>query len=295
MLTRLRRPGVLPAVMLVIIILWALFAVLMLTNTLVKAGSIDDRVEVINGEVAPIDKELDNVVLAEEVADTSGQIREAAAPLSGQLTQTNDSVKGIDSSAKKILSTAGKINGTAKEINVSVQEINGNVNTIGSTLDSVEGNAQSINGSVDGITASFSGTLAEVVTIDDRLVVANGGVDTLLGQIRGASANIANVTDVQVPAIMTNASGIENSPLLLNPMNPTLLNELAAASLLAQERNAAARPAVPAPVPDLAGLPAPVRQPVPEIGGGILPLGSGESESSSGNDSGSILGGLVGP
>ncbi len=284
--------------MLVIIILWALLAVLMLTNTLVKAQKIDARVEVINGEVGPIDNELDNVVLAEEIADTSGQIREAALPLSGQLTQTNDSVKEIDASAETILASAGTINGTVKDINASAQQINGNVNTIGSTLDAVEGNALSVNDSVDGITASFGGTLAEVVAIDDRLVVANGGVDTLLGQIRGASANIANVTDVQVPAIIRNAAAIDGSVLLLN--------ELAAASLMAQERNAAQQQVAPLPLlPDVAGLQrlqAPIQDlPVPDVGGGILPLGqqeseqSGESESSPENDSGSILGGLLGP
>ena len=42
------RPGLLPVIMLVVVIAWALFAVLMLTGTLISAQQIEDRVTVIN-------------------------------------------------------------------------------------------------------------------------------------------------------------------------------------------------------------------------------------------------------
>ncbi len=294
MLTRFRRPGVLPAVMLVIIILWALLAVWMLTNTLVTANQIDNRVEVINGEVGPIDNELDSVVLAGQVAQATEQIRPAAAPLTRQLTTTNEHVVEIDASAEKILETAGLINGTAGEINSTVQQINTNVNSIGGTLNSVESSAVSIGDSVDGINASFGGTLSEVVSIDDRVAMANGQIVTLVDQIRGIGANVANVDNVQVPAILFNAKAIHDNPLLLNTLGEGPIPSLNTLAALGMPAPSAAEQLAPLPVvPDLAELPAPVQLPVPEIAG-VLPLGPQQPQQSAENDSGSILGGLLG-
>ncbi len=295
MVTRLRKPGVLPAIMLVIIVLWALLAVFLLTNTLVNAQQIDNRVEVINGEVGAIDNELDNVVLAQQTSEISGQIREAALPLSGQLTQTNESVRGIDGSAKDILGNTESINGSAKEINSTVQQINGNVDSIGSTLDSIEGNTESINGSVDGITASFGGTLAEVVSIDDGAAGINRRADVVTSQVRGIAANVGNVTDVLAPAIIANSEAIEGSPLLLQDVDAAdtlMLNQLAAEAALPAQPNESDQVA-PLPMPDLSELPAPAQLPEVSEAAPNLPLGPQQSPSPE-NDSGSVLGSVVG-
>ncbi len=289
MLAHLRRPGIIPAIMLLIIVAWALLAVVMLTNTLVSARQIDNRVEVINSEVGPIDNDLDSVVLARKTGEISGRIRAAAVPLGGQLTATNESVKGIDSSAESILARAELINGSAKDINASVQQINANVTAIGSTLNSVEGSAESINGSVDGITASFDATLSEVVSIDDGAAGINRRANTVTSQAQEIAADLDTVTNVLVPAIITNSEAIEGSPLLLNDVDAAgILNQVAAAQALQAPEPSASQPAVPLPVPDIADLTAPLEAPELPIG---EPLLSGPQQPS---DTGSILGSVVG-
>ena len=81
------------------VIAWALAAVLMLTNTLVAAQQIDNRVDRITHTVGPIDRDLDSVNLAAETNRIAGEIRTAANPLSGQAQQIIDATASIDTSA----------------------------------------------------------------------------------------------------------------------------------------------------------------------------------------------------
>src|SRR5918997_1523627 len=93
----------LPGVMLVIIIFWALAAVLMLTGTLINAREIEDTVEVINGEVATtdgIDKDLDNVKELVSVRRDVVDIRDAAEPLTGQADQIIGAAGAINRNAR---------------------------------------------------------------------------------------------------------------------------------------------------------------------------------------------------
>lgn len=289
MLRSLRRPGVLPSIMLVIIILWALLAVLMLTNTLVNAGQIDDRVEVINGEVAPIDNELDAVALAKTTGEISTGIDKAAGPLTGQLTETNNSVRNIDADAEKILATAKTINGTVKEINPTVLTINDNVNSIGSALTSVEGNVLAINDSVNGINGSFTGVIDMVFSIDDRVAAINRRADVIIGHSQGIAANLTRVDEELVPDINSNAAAIRERLLggAMNGGDVAFLNQLAATRALP-----------PAPtglqpvVPDVAKLPAPVQLPqLPDTG---VPLLGAQPQQSPDRDTGSLLGSVTG-
>ena len=55
------KSNALPGLMLVIIVFWALSAVLMLTGTLGAANRIEERVNTIVADVDPIDTELDTV------------------------------------------------------------------------------------------------------------------------------------------------------------------------------------------------------------------------------------------
>lgn len=70
------RLGALPAVMLFVIILWALAAVFMLTRILASAVEIDEQVEIINTQTTPIDKETEGVALAGDTVVISTDILE---------------------------------------------------------------------------------------------------------------------------------------------------------------------------------------------------------------------------
>lgn len=141
----------LPGLVLVILIFWALAAVLMLTGTLINAREIEDTVDVINTQVSPIDEELNNVKVLEETTRSTTKILAAAEPLSGQADQIIGAAGRIDKNAKSILGTAGSINKTAKSINGTVNSINGSVNSIGSSVVSINGTVNSIGGKVASI------------------------------------------------------------------------------------------------------------------------------------------------
>lgn len=141
----------LPGLVLVILIFWALAAVLMLTGTLINAREIDDTVDVINTQVSPIDEELNNVKVLEEVTRSTVKIDASAKPLSGQADEIIGAAGRIDKNVKSILGTAGSINKTAKSINGTVKSINGSVNSIGGSVVSINGTVNSIGGSVGSI------------------------------------------------------------------------------------------------------------------------------------------------
>lgn len=144
----------LPGVMLVIVIFWALAAVLMLTGTLINAREIKDTVDVINTQVSStngIDKDLDNVRQLVKTRKTVAEIRDAAQPLTGQADQIIGAASSINRRAKSILSTAGSINSTARSINSTVRSIGSSVNSIGGTVVQINQRVNTIGASVFSI------------------------------------------------------------------------------------------------------------------------------------------------
>jgi hypothetical protein len=177
---------------LVIVIAFALFAVIQLTRTLLAASQIDDRVKVIVGEVAPIDTELDEVAKLDETARMAEEILAAAQPLTGQAGQIVDLTTTIDQSATSILNTVGPING-------NVSNILGNVGPINSS-------AKEINGELSGI-------LPEVREIDVGVAEINRRASLVIDQtipIQGDLANISRLVD----SIEISAESICNSPAI---------------------------------------------------------------------------------
>ena len=143
---------------LAIVIAFALYAVIQLTRTTIAAEQIDDRVEVIVGEVGPIDQELNNVPLLDETDRMAADILRAAQPLTGQ---------------------AGEIITTAQAIDAKVV--------------SILGNATSINGSVKNITGNLSALQPTVRSINDGVATINGQADRAIALGRGIKADLGNV------------------------------------------------------------------------------------------------------
>ena len=124
----------LPGVMLVIVVLWALTAVIFLTGILATANRIESRVNIINSALTPTAQKLTVLPILNNVANNANQIRDAAANLSPTIGSITDSAASIDGSLKSINNTVPSINKSAKEINASVSGIYRSVVSIASTL-----------------------------------------------------------------------------------------------------------------------------------------------------------------
>jgi methyl-accepting chemotaxis protein len=124
----------LPGIMLVIVILWALTAVIFLTGILATANRIESRVHVINSALTPTAQKLTTLPVLNNVADNANQIRDAAANLSPTVGRIADSAASIDGSLKSVNDTVPSINRSAKQINTSVLNIYRSVVSIASAL-----------------------------------------------------------------------------------------------------------------------------------------------------------------
>ncbi len=197
--TRLRDEHGIVAANLAITIGFALFAVIELTRTLIAANSIDDRVKVIVGEVAPINTDLDQVAKLDETARMAGEIMNAARNLSGQAGQIVDITASIDRTGSDILSAATSINGVVKGIN-------GNVNNILADVGP-------INQSARGINSDLSQVLPEVVAIDDGVAGINRRADVVISRTIPIDEDLTNVDNL-VRSIAVSAESICNSPAI---------------------------------------------------------------------------------
>ncbi|HET9257322.1 MAG TPA: hypothetical protein VFO16_19270, partial [Pseudonocardiaceae bacterium] len=102
-----------------IVILWALTAVIFLTGILAAANRIESRVGVINSELTPINKKLNTLPVLNNIADNAKQIREAAANLSPTIGHITGSARRIDDSLKSVNEKVGSIDESSKQINAS--------------------------------------------------------------------------------------------------------------------------------------------------------------------------------
>lgn len=157
------------AINLVLVLAFALFAVIMLTNTTVEASRIDDRVKKIRGEVFQVDTELTNVPQLDQTAATAADIDVATKNLDRQAGEIVTAAQSIDRTVSSILSNATSINGTVGSINGTLSSISGVVRSIdGGTLGSRTGVAgintrvARVRGSVAGIKGDTGTVLAEV-------------------------------------------------------------------------------------------------------------------------------------
>lgn len=263
----------LPGIMLVIVVFWALLAVIFLTGILASANRIESRVGIINSEVGPISNKLDAIPILTKVQDNANQIRDAAANLSPTIGRIADSASSIDSSLKQVNDAVGPINKSVKTINGSVLEINNSVRAVAPNLVTVLRSAQSINASVHSIDGELAGTLDRVYDIRGQVVRINDNANDILRSARQIRGDTKFISDVVGTAPFTgtingNAFGIETSPLLLRSSNAGVMREMIAAS--ARQDPAAAQTGIPAldllPQISALGLPA-----LPALPTGQLP------------------------
>ena len=253
----------LPGIMLVIVILWALIAVIFLTGILAAANRIESRVGVINSSLTPINSKLNTVPVLTNVENTANQIRDAAANLSPTIGRITESAARIDNSLKSVNESVGPINRSAKEINASVLTINAAVRTIGPNLVTILGNAKSINALVHSIDGELAGTLDNVYDIRSRVVTATNQADDINRSAKTIDGDTTFISNVVGTAgfrgtVNGNAYSIEKSPFLLNGGNAGVMKEMIAVS--ARKDPATSQAALPAfdllPEISALGLPA---------------------------------------
>jgi hypothetical protein len=131
---------------LVLVIAFALYAVIMLSRTTLAAKQIDDRVRVIVTEVGPGSNvsRLDETQKLNTIGKTAEDILAAARPLSGQAQQIIDVAGSIDNTVSAIFANANEINATVKSINATAAALLPVVQTIHG-----DGSDDNITGGVD--------------------------------------------------------------------------------------------------------------------------------------------------
>lgn len=190
---------------LVIVIAWALAAVLMLTGTLVAAQQIDERVFEITNLVTDIDEDTTHVALTQDINESAAAILDAAAPLSGQLDQVVESASSIDGTVDEILATAQNIGQVVVPIGTSVGGIGGSATSIGSNVDSIH--------------SSFEGILANVQPINTNVAEINQKAAHIIGQVDGIKADtgqvVREVGREDVPSILGHAASIDCNSIVV--------------------------------------------------------------------------------
>jgi hypothetical protein len=155
--TKSRRDLGQAGIALIIVIAWALTAVIMLTRTLVSAQQIDKRVDSITNSLHTTNANTAFVAQLNKTEKTANAILVAAKPLSDMLLEVDATAKNIDASVGRIDPNAQSIDSTVKSINGNVANILTTARSINSTLQTISGQAVTINGIVVTIKADTAG------------------------------------------------------------------------------------------------------------------------------------------
>jgi hypothetical protein len=174
------------AVNLVLVIAFALYAVIQLSRTTLAVKQIKNRVQTITTEVGPGSNvsRLDETAILNTVADRAEQILAAAKPLSGQANDVLLAARSIDNTVSSIQSTAGSINSVVKEINNRAR-------TLAPVVDQIRGRPGTIDNPGPG-----TGTTG-----------INIRVDNALRNVQGIGRDLTAVRE-QVVSIQDSAAGI---------------------------------------------------------------------------------------
>jgi SMC interacting uncharacterized protein involved in chromosome segregation len=167
---------------LIIVIAWALSAVLVLTRTLVAAQEINNKVTVITSKLAATKGDTSYVAQLNQTENTANQILTAAAPLTGQLAVVQSTAAHIQQEVDGITPPVQDINGTVHQIQPKVAQIlnvvNGGPTSIAAQLAAIRGGQSSvILTDVQRIKSDTTSIITNAQTIDINLC----HIDNLLG------------------------------------------------------------------------------------------------------------------
>jgi len=162
---------------LIIVIAWALSAVLILTRTLVAAQEINNKVTDITGHLAGSKQDTSYVSQLNKTEVTASTILQNAAPLTGQLEIVKNTAAHIQQQVDGITPPVQTINATVHVIHDQVSTILATAQSINNTLTTIRNTQSSvILTDVVNIKADTSSIITNVHTIDADLCHANYGV-----------------------------------------------------------------------------------------------------------------------
>lgn len=176
----------LPGIVLVVVIVWALAAVMMLTGTITNAREIDKTLPLITSQTSPIDKDLDSIALAGRTVRLTERIDRAAKPLTGQADQILREARSINRRVVPILGNALSINQTARAINANVRSIHSRVSAISASV-------ISINNAVDTIHSRVLTINRTVRQIEGTVFAINGRVRSIFSIVGGVGATNSSI------------------------------------------------------------------------------------------------------
>jgi hypothetical protein len=163
---------------LIIVIAWALSAVLILTRTLVAAQEINTKVTVITTDLASSKHDTGYVAQLDQTEQTASKILAAAQPLTGQLAT--------------IQSTAADIDKQVDGITPPVQSINGLVHTIQGQVASILGVVNGGSGSIAQILSTIRGTQSSVILTDVNKIKSDTG--SIANNVTGIEGDFCAIT-----------------------------------------------------------------------------------------------------
>jgi hypothetical protein len=184
----------------VLVIAFALFAVVVLARTVIAAQDINHQVVVIiKPEIGQVNVSLKTLPVLNQVNATAAQIMTAAKPLSGQAGQIVDATQSI-------MGTVHTINGMANSINADVRSIGSDVSTVSGAVGSINSNVNNISGTVGGI-AGLS------MTFEIGLGYLRGHRVHQLerpqhpGNLSGVMGSVVDIKGAQTPALIFSGTG----------------------------------------------------------------------------------------
>lgn len=213
---------------LVLVIAFALFAVIVLSRTAISAAAINHSVRlIITPAVTGINKSLNSIPLLNTTNSVAKQIDAAAAPLTGEAGQIVSSTQSINAKASSIQSDVQSINSSVHHISGTVNSIASSVGTIHSSVtgpiasdvSSVGADVSSINSTVHGIGGTFvalAPVVSDIQSGQDTLggvVAINHRADTVIGLVNSIHADTITIRGT-VMNILTNAQAIRNNILV---------------------------------------------------------------------------------
>jgi len=162
---------------LIIVIAWALSAVLILTRTLVAAQEINNKVTDITAHLAGSKQDTSYVSQLNKTEVTASTILQNAAPLTGQLEIVKNTAAHIQQQVDGITPPVLSINQTVHVIHDQVGTILATAQSINNTLTAIRNTQSSvILTDVVNIKADTTSIITNVHTIDADLCHANYGV-----------------------------------------------------------------------------------------------------------------------
>jgi tetrahydromethanopterin S-methyltransferase subunit B len=203
---RLRNDRGQAGIALIIVIAWALSAVLVLTRTLVAAQEINSKVKVITADLSSSKHDTGYVAQLNQTEQTADNILADAAPLTGQLAT--------------VQSTAADIDKQVDGITPPVQSINSLVHTIQGQVASIYGVVNSGPKSIAQVLDTIRATQSSVILTDVNNIKSDTG-GSIIPNVIGIEGDFCSFTASGsvggIPLITTGAPACQQPS---NPLEP---------------------------------------------------------------------------